>query len=93
MATGTPPPAGNEPNPLDPAKGALAAFISNLVSNVGAVGVLMWIVIYQMPAQQNAFLTELRIEREVRQSQVENLTKAISDLAKEVQTIQKKALP
>lgn len=75
---------------LDPNKSALTTFISNLVANVGSVGVLMWLVTFQMPEQQKVFLAEIRIEREVRQSQTDKLITAISDLAREVREIKEK---
>ena len=75
--------------PLDPSKGALAAFISNLVSNVGAVGVLIWLVVYQMPLQQEAFLVELRVERTTHVQQTEKLSAAITELAREVRELKR----
>lgn len=72
---------------LDPFKGALAAFLSNIVSS--AVAVLAWLVLVQFPEQQKQFLEELRIERQTRNEQTVRLTSAIADLADEVKELRR----
>lgn len=74
---------------LDPFKGALAAFASNIVSSGGAVAVLAWLVLVQFPEQQKQFLEELRIERQTRNEQTVRLTSAIADLADEVKELRR----